>query len=273
MNSNDRNMLARSMARGRRKKGGGLLLPAVIVFILIVVTGIILLVATLNKNRKDELSVIPASSAEGSGSVPSATPAATIKPRKYGSAVQPPPSKSAEAPVPPTADPDYYSQQAVSLRIEALREDFPEGAYWNHAGIELEEGADNSFTVTDTPCQHELYLDDDCNVYDGITLELFPDFEYLTQCLGFASLVGDIVFGENAQTEIYYDYSRLRIGDHIRVIEDMHSMIVREIHDEYVTVLEVDADLNTCEISWSREISFASLTELGDDVEYLTRYP
>lgn len=47
------------------------------------------------------------------------------------------------------------TQEDVTAALNNLRETFPEGAYWNHMGVEDWD----EFTVTDTPCQHDIYWD------------------------------------------------------------------------------------------------------------------
>ena len=81
----------------------------------------------------------------------------------------------------------------ASLILESLRDTFPEGKYWNHMGVEDWD----ELTVTDTPCQHDVYWDTYCNEYTGGIQELFPQFEPMEQCLGFAALLSDLVFGED----------------------------------------------------------------------------
>lgn len=56
----------------------------------------------------------------------------------------------------------YYASEEASLteeeaaaKLESLRDTFPDGAYWNHAGVEVWD----EFTVTDTPCEHDVYWD------------------------------------------------------------------------------------------------------------------
>lgn len=93
-----------------------------------------------------------------------------------------------QAQVAPAALDGEMSEEAISAEDEVLaalndlREVFPEGMYWNHVGVEDWD----EFTVTDTPCQHDLYWDAYCNGYSGGIQELFPQFDPMEQCLGFA---------------------------------------------------------------------------------------
>lgn len=108
---------------------------------------------------------------------------------------------------------DDFTEAEASLVLEDLRDVFPEGAYWNHVGVEDW----NEFTITDTPCQHDVYWDTYCNTYTGGIQELFPQFEPMEQCLGFAALLSDLVFGEDAPVSTFSDYTQLRVGDNIRL--------------------------------------------------------
>ena len=167
---------------------------------------------------------------------------------------------------------EVISEEIAKIRLEAMRDQFPDGYYWNHMGEDSEEVEDSCYSVTQIPCDHGEYDDYYCNQYDGVTKEFFSDYEYLTQCLAFASFVSDTVFGEEAQLNTFDDYDDLRIGDHIRQSDVMHSVIVIKKTDSFVQVLEVDADSVECEISWGRELSREELEE-QPNVIYLTRYP
>ena len=165
------------------------------------------------------------------------------------------------------------AEEAVKQKFALLREKLPEGKYWNHMGTDLPFGEGDPWSVTDEPCEHSIYGELYCNFYDGATLNLFPQYGYLCQCLGFASFLSDQVFGKDAPLHYFYDYDQLRVGDQIRLNEYEHSMVVAEKTDEYVKVAEVNADYEDCLISWSREISRYELDELSWDLEFITRYP
>lgn len=164
------------------------------------------------------------------------------------------------------------TKEEILLRFDELQELFPAGMYWNHRGVDVAEGADTCYIVTDSPCWHGKYGDIFCNQYDGATKELFPEYAYLTQCLAYASFVSDYIFGEDAPLTVFYDYDQLQIGDHIRITSLMHSVTVTEKTDEYVTVMEVDEDGVECQIGWGRQITRAELESYGSNVIYITRY-
>lgn len=164
-------------------------------------------------------------------------------------------------------------QKQVRKKFHELMEQFPTGSYWNHMGIEVEEGEPTWDIVTDIPCDHGEYDDYYCNRYNGVTQEFFPEYDYLTQCLGFSSMISDQLFGEDAPIRAYEGYENIRLGDQIRFTDSWHSVIVYDIQDDFILVAEVDRDYTSCEISWGRKITFETLNEYGDELLFLTRYP
>lgn len=167
-----------------------------------------------------------------------------------------------------TGEDGSITEEEAEASLEALREVFPEGWYWNHVGVEDWD----ELTVTETPCQHDLYWDTDCNTYVGATQSLFPQYYPLEQCLGFASLVSDLVFGEDAPLTVFYDYSQLRPGDHIRLELTEHSMIVLTVEEDGITVVECNSDYQHCRISWDRFLSWDDLAAYSYEMECITRY-
>lgn len=162
--------------------------------------------------------------------------------------------------------------ETTEEKLASLREQLPEGKYWNHMDQDLPYGEETPFSVTDIPCEHSTYGELYCNFYNGATEAFFP-YDTLCQCLGFASLLSDQLFGTEASLHLFYNYARLRVGDHIRLGEYEHSMTVIEKAEDYITVAEVNEDYEDCLISWSRQISYYELEELHWDSEYISRYP
>lgn len=165
-------------------------------------------------------------------------------------------------------EPQPITEEEAAATLESLRDTFPEGAYWNHVGVEDWD----EFTVTDSPCQHDLYWDAYCNTYTGGIQELFPQFEPMEQCLGFAALLSDLVFGEDAPVSTFTDYTRLRVGDHIRLELTEHSMVVLTVDGEGITVVECNSDYEHCRISWDRFLSWDDLAATSYEMECITRY-
>lgn len=165
-------------------------------------------------------------------------------------------------------EPQPLTEEEVSATLESLRDTFPDGSYWNHMGLEEWD----EFTVTDSPCQHGLYWDAYCNSYTGGIQELFPQFEPMEQCLGFAALLSDLVFGEDAPVSTFTDYTQLRVGDHIRLELTEHSMTVLTVVEEGITVVECNRDYEHCLISWDRFLSWEELAAYSYEMECITRY-
>ena len=165
-------------------------------------------------------------------------------------------------------EPQPLTEEEVSATLESLRDTFPDGSYWNHMGLEEWD----EFTVTDIPCDHDLYWDTYCNSYTGGIQELFPQFEPMEQCLGFAALLSDLVFGEDAPVSTFTDYTQLRVGDHIRLELTEHSMTVLTVVEEGITVVECNRDYEHCLISWDRFLSWEELAAYSYEMECITRY-
>lgn len=178
------------------------------------------------------------------------------------------PTPEAATPTPaPTEDPDPQEQAAEVLN--RLRDVFPEGKYWNHMGVEDWD----EYTVTDTPCQHDVYGDTYCNgYYDSSVKDLWPQFDPLEQCLGFAALLSDMVFGKESPVTTFEDYTLLRVGDHVRLNLSEHSMVVLSVEEKGITVVECDSDYEHCRISWDRFISWDDLSAYAYEILCITRY-
>ena len=168
------------------------------------------------------------------------------------------------------------AEQSVQTRLELLEDYFPNGMYWNHVGVDTSEmTADEiAMCVTDMPCNHSVNGYENCNVYIGLIDDFFPQYGDEMQCLGYASLISDLLFGYDAPITEFYDFDELRIGDHIRMGWYEHSMIVTNIDrdTDIITVTEVNADYENCQISWGRQITRSELLGMEGDLTYYTRY-
>lgn len=160
-------------------------------------------------------------------------------------------------------------------RFALLEEKLPQDAYWNHMGQELPEGVETPFSVTGEPCVHSLHWQDYCNQYNGSLLAFFPEYTHLCQCLGFACLLSDRLFGKESPYYLLPFGARVRAGDHLRLGEYEHSVIVREATDEGLRLAEANPEYEDCRISWDRFFTWEEWESLyGWDVEYaITRYP
>lgn len=86
-------------------------------------------------------------------------------------------------------------------------------------------------------------------------------------CHAFALILSDEAFGYLPGRE-HTDFSRIRVGDMLRINNDTHTVIVLEVNSDNVVVAEGNYNSS---IHWGRVISRAALEETGDYVT--TRYP
>ena len=104
----------------------------------------------------------------------------------------------------------------------------------------------------------------------GVTNGVYPFYVQGTQCLGFASMLGDAVFGTDTEVYLYEGFENIRPGDQIRLVALEHSVFVIGKADDYVVVAECNADYQTCKITWGRKITKAELERTS--VLYISRY-
>ena len=94
----------------------------------------------------------------------------------------------------------------------------------------------------------------------------------MEQCLGFAALLSDLVFGRTPPFSTFTDYTQLRVGDNIRLELTEHSMVVLTVDGEGITVVECNSDYEHCRISWDRFLSWDDLAATRYEMECITRY-
>lgn len=160
----------------------------------------------------------------------------------------------------------------------ALRRMFPNGKYWNHVTVSLEEYTANKEKYNST------YSDYACDDRSGVSLPSRHDhggcgtcgcnsYDGATQCMGFASYVGHYLSGRSVRSwdmvatslDANWLKNNLQSGDYIRfgTNENGHSAIVVSVSASGASLVECNfVKKNTgenCKISWTREISFAKL--------------
>ena len=162
-----------------------------------------------------------------------------------------------------------FENFTLQEKLLILREVFPHEAYWNNLGYDGDIAS--YLNISHISCAHKEDKNY-CNTYNGKTKDLFPWGDN-TQCLGFASMISDFLFGKEAEIESFSDYDKLEIGDHIRLTEAMHSMIVIEKNTNYVKVVECNANFQSCLITWGREISKEKLIANSGDYIFFKRIP
>ena len=153
-----------------------------------------------------------------------------------------------------------FSSLSFEQKLSLLRKVFPDGSYWNCTTAETRT---LPVGVTDIPCAHHTEDGMFCRIYNGKTAE-FLQVPECYQCLGFANLVSDFLFGKDSEVKAFLNYKNLRPGDHVRLTKDQHSFIVLEKTDDYVTVVECNGDYGTCRIRWDRKISAEQLKTKGE---------
>ncbi len=95
----------------------------------------------------------------------------------------------------------------VQEKINALRDKYPDGYYWN-----AYEPSAKYPAVTETPCSD--------HASGGYSM-------CIGQCWGFANLISDEVFGEDASVTYGVTAETMKIGDHIRTSH--HSVIIIDL--------------------------------------------
>ena len=172
---------------------------------------------------------------------------------------------------PTLAEKGVKTEAEAREKLKSLALYFEDGLYWNCAGAPADA---DMFCVTGTPCAHSAEGYASCNIYSGKTDACFPEYSDGTQCLGYAALISDLLFGTDAPVTEFYDFDSLRIGDHIRLVENEHSMIVTDIDwsTDTITVTEVNADYENCRISWGRTITRDELYSMEGEAIFHTRY-
>ncbi len=172
-------------------------------------------------------------------------------------------SKSAEIDDDPEKEGTIFSSAYASLtiteKISLLKQFFPAGSYWNShdaQDTENESKYQAAMHISTTPCSNfGSYSDYWCNAYNGITKNMFSYEGDNIQCLGFASMISDFLWGEETPIYISYDWDDIEVGDHIRFISAEHSVTVIAKTDTSIYVVECNRDYEDCMIEWNREIT------------------
>lgn len=260
-----RKKLNKSKVRFRSKY---IVVSAVALFVVVFVIGL----ASLNKNSTvdsdspvsaDESSVL-----EDTGENVQLYIAPTAQ--EYGEADTAQTKETAQVQNPLEAESFAVTEEEAQIKLQELAELFPDGKYWNQMGDSVSH---DYFSVTDIPCQHDELGYDYCNEYEGRTGEFFPEYSYNIQCLAYASLVSDAVFGPDAPIYEIKNFENIRAGDHIRFVYDEHSAIVIDKGDDWVTLTEVNADYQDCLIEWGRVFTLEEFEDYGEDgILLLSRY-
>ncbi len=166
-----------------------------------------------------------------------------------------------------------YASLTITEKISLLKQFFPAGSYWNSHDANEDENESKyqaAMHISTTPCSNfGSYSDYWCNAYNGITKNMFSYEGDNIQCLGFASMISDFLWGEETPIYISYDWDDIEVGDHIRFISAEHSVTVIAKTDNAIYVVECNRDYEDCMIEWNREITKSYL--LSQNWEVLKR--
>ncbi len=167
-----------------------------------------------------------------------------------------------------------YANLSISEKLSLLKQFFPAGSYWNSHDVADEDENESKYQaamhISTTPCSNfGSYSDYWCNAYNGITKNMFSYEGDNIQCLGFASMISDFLWGEETPIYISYDWDDIEVGDHIRFISAEHSVTVIAKTETSVYVVECNRDYEDCMIEWNREITKSYL--LSQSWEVLKR--
>lgn len=143
-------------------------------------------------------------------------------------------------------DASWYKQDAVYNRMMNMKSSYPEGMTWTN---------DNYY-------QHSYFwhYDDDEGRWVSYT-------GY--GCAGFALILSDAAFGDDLDMWKYYDvsFSKVRVGDILRINDNTHSVIVLKKNSDSVTIAEGNYG---GQIHWGRTLSAA---EVNSSDYMLSRWP
>ena len=171
------------------------------------------------------------------------------------------------SPLSAMADDDSYgiAAQSSGLTLEQLRQKFPAGKYWNHAGNPGQgNDVNNQDGWTDTPCPAPNNINTNnrtCNAFapDGVN-------QLSYQCMGYAEKLGYDATGYNPRNNAHgwttstnvTALNSLKAGDIVRYKNDIHSIYIIGVDGDTVTYTDCNSD-GHCKIRWDETISKSEL--------------
>lgn len=155
-----------------------------------------------------------------------------------------------------------FREKPIAEKLEFLQIIFPDGLYWNlNDSSSINSNNGKEMMISTKKCNHSASGRHSCNRYFSVLSKYFSFGDFNIQCLGFANMFSDILYGKDAATSEFNDYEELEVGDTVRLLHYNHSVIVIGKNDEYITVAECNDDYQRCEISWGRQINRYALRE------------
>ncbi len=101
-----------------------------------------------------------------------------------------------------------------------------------------------------------------------VTKDLFPNVEFTGRgCAGFAAALSDKAFGD-LPGRYHFDFSKIRVGDIVRMQNNTHSVIVLKVEGNVITAAEGNYNSS---VHWGRTLDLSDASVGWTYV--LTRYP
>lgn len=149
-----------------------------------------------------------------------------------------------------------FRARPLGEKVDVLKKVFPDGLYWNNKDSGSVNPGDPAYMrISALPCRHKVYGTPNCNTYAGALSKAFNFGKSNIQCLGFANMLSDILWGKDAEVTELRNYSELRAGDAVRLQKWSHSVMVLTVSADSFTVAECNGDYQTCKIIWGKTYS------------------
>lgn len=154
---------------------------------------------------------------------------------------------------------DGIAMLAATHTMDQLRQMFPAGKYWNHAGM----SGNNAEGWTNTPCNHKVTTST-CNHY------VRPNGQsWSSQCMGYAQELAYLYYGSDPiNRPLRTDKDVVDIlmpGDVVRYLNNRHSIFITAVNGEDITFSDCNYG-NQCIIRWDVHITKSKLKETFTNV-------
>lgn len=154
---------------------------------------------------------------------------------------------------------DGIAMLAATHTMDQLRQMFPAGKYWNHAGM----SGNNAEGWTNTPCNHKVTTST-CNHY------VRPNGQsWSSQCMGYAQELAYLYYGSDPINQpLRTDKDVVDIlmpGDVVRYLNNQHSIFITAVNGEDITFSDCNYG-NQCIIRWDVHITKSKLKETFTNV-------
>lgn len=154
---------------------------------------------------------------------------------------------------------DGIALQSATHTMDELRQMFPAGKYWNHAGM----SGNNAEGWTNTPCNHSKTTST-CNHY------VRPNGQsWSSQCMGYAQELAYLYYGSDPiNQKLRTDKAAVDIlkpGDVVRYRNNTHSIFITAVNGDDITFTDCNWG-NKCIIRWDVHITKSKLKETFTNV-------